>query len=212
MKWVEQGRHPAGRALDGAHHLAVQRGQGGDGVLRPLVPRARSPRASTTAWRRCPRVDEAGGKPMRPWMTVEGVYVAAPSKNKDAAYEFAQVPHRRRRPAKILALEGRQSAGQQGGLRRPAGGGGSDAQGVPQAGRRRRAHAQRAGDDDGLVAGDHGDERRSSRRRPRRRPRWTRPRRTWRRTSPACARSERLKIRREPDRPSAAASRGRSTG
>ncbi len=27
---------------------------------------------------------------MRPWITVEGVYVAAPSKNKDAAYEFAK--------------------------------------------------------------------------------------------------------------------------
>ncbi|HEX9670549.1 MAG TPA: extracellular solute-binding protein [Thermoanaerobaculia bacterium] len=55
-----------------------------------------------------PTVDEAGGKPMRPWMTVEGVYVAAPSKNKDAAFALAQfltdVP-----AAKVLALEGRQS-------------------------------------------------------------------------------------------------------
>ncbi|MCI0672764.1 MAG: extracellular solute-binding protein [Myxococcaceae bacterium] len=55
-----------------------------------------------------PTIDEAGGKPMRPWITVEGVYVAAPSKNKDAAFEFARyltdVP-----AAKVLALEGRQS-------------------------------------------------------------------------------------------------------
>lgn len=55
-----------------------------------------------------PTIDEAGGKPMRPWITVEGVYVAAPSKNKDAAYEFAKyltdLP-----AAKVLGLEGRQS-------------------------------------------------------------------------------------------------------
>ncbi|HYG64803.1 MAG TPA: extracellular solute-binding protein [Thermoanaerobaculia bacterium] len=55
-----------------------------------------------------PTIDEAGGKPMRPWMTVEGVYIAAPSKNKDAAFEFLKfvtdVP-----AAKVLALEGRQT-------------------------------------------------------------------------------------------------------
>lgn len=55
-----------------------------------------------------PTIDEAGGKPMRPWMTVEGVYVAAPSKNKDAAYDFARyltdTPQ-----AKVMALEGRQT-------------------------------------------------------------------------------------------------------
>jgi len=55
-----------------------------------------------------PTLDEAGGKPMRPWMTVEGIFVAAPSKNKDAAYEFARyltdLP-----AAKILAVEGRQT-------------------------------------------------------------------------------------------------------
>src|SRR5882724_10925703 len=37
-----------------------------------------------------PTIDEAGGKPMRPWMTVEGVYIAAPSKNKEAAYDFVK--------------------------------------------------------------------------------------------------------------------------
>jgi arabinogalactan oligomer / maltooligosaccharide transport system substrate-binding protein len=55
-----------------------------------------------------PTIDEAGGKPMRPWMTVEGVYIAAPSKKKDQAYEFAKyltdVP-----ASKIMALEGSQS-------------------------------------------------------------------------------------------------------
>lgn len=55
-----------------------------------------------------PTLVEAGGKPMRPWMTVEGVYVAAPSKNKEAAYEFARyltdVP-----AGKVMALEGRQT-------------------------------------------------------------------------------------------------------
>lgn len=55
-----------------------------------------------------PTIAEAGNKPMKPWMTVEGVFIAAPSKKKDAAYEFAKyltdVP-----ATKILALEGSQS-------------------------------------------------------------------------------------------------------
>jgi arabinogalactan oligomer/maltooligosaccharide transport system substrate-binding protein len=55
-----------------------------------------------------PTVTEAGGKPLAPWMTVEGVYIAAPSKNKDAAFEFAKyltdVP-----AAKVMALQGRQT-------------------------------------------------------------------------------------------------------
>lgn len=45
---------------------------------------------------------------MRPWMTVEGVYIAAPSKHQDEAFDFVQyvtdLP-----AAKILALEGRQT-------------------------------------------------------------------------------------------------------
>jgi arabinogalactan oligomer/maltooligosaccharide transport system substrate-binding protein len=55
-----------------------------------------------------PNLVEAGGKPMRPWITVEGVLIAAPSKSKDAAYEFAKyltdIP-----AAKVMALEGRQT-------------------------------------------------------------------------------------------------------
>jgi arabinogalactan oligomer/maltooligosaccharide transport system substrate-binding protein len=55
-----------------------------------------------------PTVDEAGGKPMRPWMTVEGVAVAAPSKHKEAAFDFVSYltgPE----GAKIMALVGRQN-------------------------------------------------------------------------------------------------------
>jgi len=35
-----------------------------------------------------PTVDEAGGKPMAPWLTVEGIYISAGSKHKEAAYEL----------------------------------------------------------------------------------------------------------------------------
>jgi arabinogalactan oligomer / maltooligosaccharide transport system substrate-binding protein len=60
-----------------------------------------------------PAIDEAGGKPMRPWITVEGAYIAAPSKNKDAAFDFVKyltdVP-----AGKVLALEGRQSPANKG--------------------------------------------------------------------------------------------------
>ncbi len=59
-----------------------------------------------------PTLDENGGKPLRPWMTVEGVYVAAPSKNKDAAFEFAKFITDTA-SAKVLALEGRQTPANQ---------------------------------------------------------------------------------------------------
>jgi arabinogalactan oligomer/maltooligosaccharide transport system substrate-binding protein len=55
-----------------------------------------------------PSLAEAGGQPMRPWMTVEGIFITAPSKNKDAAYSFAEyltdLP-----AAKVMALRGRQT-------------------------------------------------------------------------------------------------------
>ena len=35
-----------------------------------------------------PKIKEAGNTPMKPWMTVEGALIAAPSKSKDAAYDF----------------------------------------------------------------------------------------------------------------------------
>jgi arabinogalactan oligomer/maltooligosaccharide transport system substrate-binding protein len=60
-----------------------------------------------------PKLDEAGGKPMRPWMTVEGVYIAAPSKNKEAAFEVARFLTSDE-AARVLALEGRQSPANQG--------------------------------------------------------------------------------------------------
>jgi arabinogalactan oligomer/maltooligosaccharide transport system substrate-binding protein len=55
-----------------------------------------------------PAITEAGGKPMRPWMTVEGVYVAAPSQQKDAAFDFVKYVTDVD-AARTLALEGRQS-------------------------------------------------------------------------------------------------------
>lgn len=55
-----------------------------------------------------PTVDEADGAPMRPWITVEGVYIAAPSKHKEAAWEL--VTFLTDLPAAVtLALEGRQT-------------------------------------------------------------------------------------------------------
>ncbi|CAM3572613.1 extracellular solute-binding protein [Corallococcus sp. ZKHCc1 1396] len=55
-----------------------------------------------------PTLDENKGTPMKPWMTVEGVYVAAPSKNKEAAYDFAKFLTDVG-AGRTLALEGRQS-------------------------------------------------------------------------------------------------------
>jgi arabinogalactan oligomer / maltooligosaccharide transport system substrate-binding protein len=54
-----------------------------------------------------PTVDEAGGKPMRPWLTVEGVYVSAGSQHKEAAYAFAEYLVSLE-AAKVLAVEGGQ--------------------------------------------------------------------------------------------------------
>lgn len=55
-----------------------------------------------------PLVDEAGNAPLRPWVTVEGAYIAAPSKNKDAAYDFIKYLTSVE-AAKVLATRGRQS-------------------------------------------------------------------------------------------------------
>jgi arabinogalactan oligomer/maltooligosaccharide transport system substrate-binding protein len=54
-----------------------------------------------------PLVSEAGGKPMKPWLTVEGVYVSAGSQHKEQAYKFAEYlisPE----AAVVLALDGGQ--------------------------------------------------------------------------------------------------------
>ncbi len=54
-----------------------------------------------------PTLDEAGGAPMRPWVTVEGVYIAAPSQHKEEAYEF--VKHVTSiESVKVMAVKGRQ--------------------------------------------------------------------------------------------------------
>jgi arabinogalactan oligomer / maltooligosaccharide transport system substrate-binding protein len=52
-------------------------------------------------------VVDATKKPLRPWMTIEGAYVAASSNKKDAAYELAKYLTSEE-AGLVLALEGRQ--------------------------------------------------------------------------------------------------------
>jgi arabinogalactan oligomer / maltooligosaccharide transport system substrate-binding protein len=54
-----------------------------------------------------PAIDEAGGKPMRPWLTIEGVYVAKSSANKDAAFDLAKYLVSEE-AGMVLTVEGRQ--------------------------------------------------------------------------------------------------------
>lgn len=54
-----------------------------------------------------PTIDEAEGRAMRPWLTIEGVYVAQSSKHKEAAYEFAQYLVSEE-AGLVLTVEGRQ--------------------------------------------------------------------------------------------------------
>ncbi len=54
-----------------------------------------------------PLIDEAGKKPMRPWLTIEGAYVSAASKQKDLAYELAKYLASEE-AGLVMALEGRQ--------------------------------------------------------------------------------------------------------
>jgi arabinogalactan oligomer/maltooligosaccharide transport system substrate-binding protein len=54
-----------------------------------------------------PNLSEANNQPIRPWMTVEGIYVAAPSKQKEAAYDFMKYATDLE-SAKLMALEGTQ--------------------------------------------------------------------------------------------------------
>lgn len=54
-----------------------------------------------------PVLDEAGKKPMRPWLTIEGAYVSASSKQKEQAYGFAKFLASEE-AGLILSLEGRQ--------------------------------------------------------------------------------------------------------
>ena len=55
-----------------------------------------------------PTIAEAGDAPMRPWMTVEGVYVSGPSAHPDEAYDFATYLTSLE-AVRVLALEGRQT-------------------------------------------------------------------------------------------------------
>ncbi len=54
-----------------------------------------------------PTVDAAGGEPMRPWLTIEGVYISPGSANKEAAYELSKFLVSAE-AAKIFATEGGQ--------------------------------------------------------------------------------------------------------
>lgn len=53
-----------------------------------------------------PNLDEAGGKPMRPWITVQGVHIAYTSPNKTAAAQLAAYLTNRA-SARTLAVEGK---------------------------------------------------------------------------------------------------------
>jgi arabinogalactan oligomer/maltooligosaccharide transport system substrate-binding protein len=55
-----------------------------------------------------PAIVEAGGTPMKPWVTVEGVYVAAPSQHKEGAYDFARYLTGVE-AGRVMALEGGQT-------------------------------------------------------------------------------------------------------
>ncbi|MCU0291060.1 MAG: extracellular solute-binding protein [Thermoanaerobaculaceae bacterium] len=60
-----------------------------------------------------PTIDEAGGAPMKPWITVEGLYISASSKNKENAYELLKFITDVD-AARIMALEGRQTPANKG--------------------------------------------------------------------------------------------------
>ena len=54
-----------------------------------------------------PSIDEAGGQPMRPWLTIEGVYVSTSSKHKEAGYDLAKYLVSEE-AGLVLTIEGRQ--------------------------------------------------------------------------------------------------------
>ena len=55
-----------------------------------------------------PALSEAKGAPMRPWSTIEGAFISAPSTQKEAAWEFVKFLTDVE-AGRIMALEGRQS-------------------------------------------------------------------------------------------------------
>jgi arabinogalactan oligomer/maltooligosaccharide transport system substrate-binding protein len=102
--WLRQGFLPAGpsttliTSLFNEGKLAMVIG-GPSFVekIAPSVPFALGP---------LPTVEEAGGKPMRPWITVQGAHIAATSRHKDVAARLVRyltdLP-----AARTLAVEGR---------------------------------------------------------------------------------------------------------
>ena len=60
-----------------------------------------------------PAIDEAGGTPMKPWITVEGLYISASSKNKESAYELLKFITDVD-AVRIMALDGRQTPANKG--------------------------------------------------------------------------------------------------
>lgn len=64
--------------------------------------------ASSVSWGLATLPALPGGQPMRPWMTVEGAFISAPSQHKEAAFEFIKALTDED-AGRIMALEGRQS-------------------------------------------------------------------------------------------------------
>ena len=111
LKWINQGFMPAEPStalitslFNGGKAAMVFSGPWFLGEVSKDIDYALAP---------LPAITENGGKPMRPWITVEGVYVAAPSKNKEAAFELAKyltdVP-----AGKVMAIAGRQTPANKG--------------------------------------------------------------------------------------------------
>lgn len=102
--WLRQGFLPAGPTTTLITSL-FNEGKLGMVIAGPSFAQSIAP-SIQFAVAPLPAVDEAGGKPMRPWMTVQGVYLAATSRNKvpalDLALYLTDLP-----AGRTLAVEGR---------------------------------------------------------------------------------------------------------
>ena len=94
---------------------------------------------------------------MRPWITVEGVYISAPSKNKEAAYDFVKYVTDIA-AAKILAIEGRQTPANKNVYNDAAVAADAILIAFKSASRSCGSYAESPGNDNGLVSGHHRDE------------------------------------------------------
>ena len=112
LKWINQGFMPAEPSTALITSLFNQR-QGGDGLLRPLVPRRDRQGRSTTAWRRCPRSPRPAtsrcgrGSPSRGSTSPRRRRTRTPPSS--LLKYLTDVP-----AAKVLALEGRQTPANKG--------------------------------------------------------------------------------------------------